>query len=104
MRVRSIEAAALLLLAATAVQAQAPQPTPAEARSPLSEMAHHLTNWLNHVTGNAADHPRLASPPPLPRARPPQPVSAPVVANERPPESGAVLPNKKAVAPVQIND
>ncbi len=97
---------AILLAAVTAVHAQAPQTAPAEKPSPLSAIAHDLTNWLSRVTGSRADHHPAASVPPLPRPRPPQPVSAPIVSNERPAgvAPAAPLPAKKIVTPVQIND
>jgi hypothetical protein len=90
----------------TAVHAQAPQSTPVEKPSPLSAIAHDLTNWLSRVTGSRADHHPPASTPPLPRPRPAQPASAPVVSNERPAEvaPAAPVPAKKIVTPVQIND
>jgi hypothetical protein len=125
-RVKAIGAITLLLSAVAAVHAQSPQPTPqstpAEKPSPLSAIAHDVSDWLSRVSRREPEHHRLASPLPLPRPRPAQP--APVVSNERPPEvapapvvsdepppevapaaaSAPVPPAKKIVAPLQIND
>jgi hypothetical protein len=109
-RVKAIAAATLALsllpLAAAAVHAQAPQPAPAERGSPLSEIAHDLTTWLGHVTGNSPNHHRVTSSPPLPRPRPAEPAPTPVVSNGGPPDTAPapILPKKKIVAPVLIND
>jgi len=124
-RVKAIGAMTLLLSAVAAVHAQSPQPTPqsapADKPSPLSAIAHDVSNWLNRVSGRERERRRLASPPPLPRPRPAQPpvvsnerppeaAPAPVVSDERPPElapAPAAVPvprSKKIVAPLQIND
>jgi hypothetical protein len=108
-RVKAMVAAlalSFLPFAAGAVRAQAPQSAPAEKRLPLFEMAHDLTTWLNHVTSSSANHRRVASSPPLPRPRPAEPALTPVVSNAGPSEAApaAVLPRKKIVAPVLIND
>ena len=81
-----------LLLTAASVHAQAPQPVLPETRSPLSEIAHKFTSWLNHVTDAGAKHQGAASSPPLPRPRPAELASAPVVSK------------KKTPTPLQIND
>jgi hypothetical protein len=95
-----------LLLTVGTVHSQAPQPAPSETRSPLSEIAHDFTTWLNHVTGSSSNHHRVASPPPLPRPRPAEAATTPVVSNGPPllAAPAAVRPNKKIVAPVLIND
>jgi hypothetical protein len=95
-----------LLLAAAAVRAQAPQSAPTESRSPLSELAHDFTTWLNRVTDNSANHHRTAPSPPLPRPRPAEATPTPIVSNGGPPQAApaAALPRKKIVAPVLIND
>jgi hypothetical protein len=109
-RVKAIGAATLALsflpLTAAAVHAQAPQSAPAERGSPLSEIAHDLTTWLGHVTGSSPNHHRVTSSPPLPRPRPAEPAHTPAVSNGGPSEaaSAAILPKKKIVAPVLIND
>jgi hypothetical protein len=110
-RAKAIGAATLalsfLLLTAGAVRSQAPQPAPGESRSPLSEIAHDFTTWLNHVTGSSSSHHRGASSsPPLPRPRPAEPAPSSVVSNGAPPAAvpAAIVPKKKTVAPVLIND
>lgn len=109
MRVKLIGATlalSFLPLAAGAARAQAPQSAPAERQSPLFEIAHDLTTWLNRVTGSSTNHHRVASSPPLPRPRPAEPATTPVVSNGGPSQAtpAAALPRKKIVAPVLIND
>jgi hypothetical protein len=109
-RVKAIGTAAIalsfLLLTAAAVHAQASQTAPAERGSPLSEIAHDLTTWFSHVTGSSPNHHRVTSSLPLPRPRPAEPAPTPVVSNGGPSEAppAAIVPKKKIVAPVLIND
>jgi hypothetical protein len=106
-RVKAIGTTSLLLLTAAAVNAQAPQSTPGEKPSPLSGIAHNLTNWLSRLTNTGSDHRApMPSPTPLPRPRPADPAPAPVIANERPAAAtpAAAPPQKKNVPPIQIND
>ena len=67
----------LVLLFAASVHAQAPSSARSEVQSPLSEMAHGVSTWLNRVTGATTNRQRTASSPPLPRPRPPELAPAP---------------------------
>jgi hypothetical protein len=97
----------LIALVAGSVHAQTPPSARPEAGpSPLSEIAHDFSTWLNHVTGTRPKHHRAASSPPLPRPRPAELTRAAAVPNQDPAELARALtaPKKKATAPVLIND
>jgi hypothetical protein len=97
-------ALSFLLLTAGTARSQGPQPAPGETRSPLSELAHDLTNWLSRATPSSTNHRRVESSPPLPRPRPVAAAPTPVVSNGAEAAPAAISPKKRAVAPVLIND
>jgi len=95
-----------LLVAAASVHAQAPQAASPDRRSPLSEVAHNFTSWLNRVTGSSAPHHRATSLLPLPRPRPADHLSPPVASNKELSTlaPAPTAPKNKAPLPVLIND
>lgn len=91
----------LVTLGPASVNAQAPSSTRIEARSPLSEIAHEISNWFTRASGTDGSRQQRGSLParlltPLPRPRPTELTSVPVTPN---PE-----PLKPTAAPVPSNN
>jgi len=89
-----------LTLGPASVYAQAPSQAPTEGRSPLSEIAHDVSNWFTRVIGTDGSRHREGSLParsvtPLPRPRPTKLTSVPVAPNTSKPVAESVPLNNE---------